>query len=42
MSVAASRYARALLDVLYPAKAEMGLDQLRTELDQIVSLDGLT
>jgi F-type H+-transporting ATPase subunit delta len=30
MSVAASRYARALLDVLYPAKAEMGLDQLRS------------
>jgi len=30
MSVAASRYAKALLDVLYPAKAEMGLDQLRS------------
>ena len=29
MSVAASRYAKALLDVLYPAKAEMGIDQLR-------------
>jgi F-type H+-transporting ATPase subunit delta len=30
MSVAATRYARALLDVLYPAKAEIGLDQLRS------------
>jgi len=30
MSVAASRYARALLDVLYPAKAEIGLEQLRS------------
>ena len=30
MSVAASRYARALHDVLYPAKAEMGLEQLRS------------
>ena len=29
MSVAASRYARALLDILYPAKAETGLEQLR-------------
>jgi F-type H+-transporting ATPase subunit delta len=29
MSVAARRYAKALLDVLYPAKAEMGLDQLK-------------
>jgi F-type H+-transporting ATPase subunit delta len=29
MSVAASRYARALIDVLYPAKAELGLAQLR-------------
>lgn len=28
MSVAARRYAKALLDVLYPAKAEMGLQQL--------------
>ena len=28
MSVAASRYAKALLDVLYPAKAEMGREQL--------------
>jgi F-type H+-transporting ATPase subunit delta len=29
MSVAASRYAKALLDVLYPSKAESGHDQLR-------------
>jgi F-type H+-transporting ATPase subunit delta len=29
MSVAAKRYAKALLDVLYPAKAEIGLEQLR-------------
>lgn len=29
MSVAARRYAKALLDVLYPAKAEAGLQQLR-------------
>ncbi|HET9218909.1 MAG TPA: F0F1 ATP synthase subunit delta [Terriglobia bacterium] len=28
MSVAASRYAKALLDVLHPAKAEMGREQL--------------
>ena len=28
MSVAASRYARALLDVLYPAKADLGREQL--------------
>ena len=28
MSVAASRYAKALLDVLSPAKAEAGRDQL--------------
>ena len=28
MSVAASRYAKALLDVLYPAKAEKGREQL--------------
>jgi len=28
MSVAANRYAKALLDVLYPANAEIGLDQL--------------
>jgi F-type H+-transporting ATPase subunit delta len=28
MSVAASRYAKALLDVLYPAKAEIGREQL--------------
>jgi F-type H+-transporting ATPase subunit delta len=28
MSVAANRYARALLDVLYPEKAEAGLQQL--------------
>jgi F-type H+-transporting ATPase subunit delta len=28
MSVAASRYAKALLDVLYPANAEIGLEQL--------------
>ena len=32
MSVAASRYAKALLDVLYPAKAEMGREQLRSLL----------
>ena len=30
MSVAASRYAKALLDVLYPAKAEVGREQLLT------------
>ena len=29
MSVAARRYAKALLDVLYPAKAELGLEQLQ-------------
>jgi F-type H+-transporting ATPase subunit delta len=29
MSVAARRYAKALLDVLYPAKAELGLEQLK-------------
>ena len=29
MSVAARRYAKALLDVLYPAKAEAGLEQLK-------------
>ena len=29
MSVAARRYAKALLDVLYPAKAEAGLEQLQ-------------
>jgi F-type H+-transporting ATPase subunit delta len=29
MSIAASRYARALLDVLYPATAESGLEQLK-------------
>jgi len=29
MAVASRRYAKALLDVLYPAKAEMGLDQLK-------------
>jgi len=28
MSVAASRYAKALLDVLYPAKSEVGREQL--------------
>lgn len=28
MSVAANRYAKALLDVLYPASAELGLEQL--------------
>ena len=28
MSVAATRYAKALLDVLYPARAEMGREQL--------------
>jgi F-type H+-transporting ATPase subunit delta len=28
MSVAASRYAKALLDVLYPAKADVGREQL--------------
>src|SRR5947207_7102437 len=29
MSVAANRYARALMDVLYPEKAEAGLQQLQ-------------
>jgi F-type H+-transporting ATPase subunit delta len=29
MSVAARRYAKALLDVLYPAKADAGLEQLQ-------------
>ncbi len=29
MSVAANRYARALMDVLYPEKAEAGLEQLQ-------------
>jgi len=28
MSVAANRYAKALVDVLYPASAELGLEQL--------------
>lgn len=32
MSVAASRYAKALLDVLYPSKAELGRDQLKAFL----------
>ena len=32
MSVAANRYARALIDVLYPEKAETGLRQLRDVL----------
>jgi F-type H+-transporting ATPase subunit delta len=32
MSVASSRYAKALLDVLYPARAESGHDQLKTFL----------
>jgi F-type H+-transporting ATPase subunit delta len=30
MSVAANRYARALMDVLYPDKAEAGLEQLQS------------
>ena len=30
MSVAANRYSRALMDVLYPDKAEAGLDQLQS------------
>lgn len=30
MSVAANRYARALMDVLYPESAEAGFEQLRT------------
>jgi F-type H+-transporting ATPase subunit delta len=30
MSVAANRYAKALLEVLYPDKAELGLEQLRS------------
>lgn len=30
MSVAANRYAKALIDVLYPDKAEAGLQQLQT------------
>src|SRR5256885_5697987 len=34
MSVAANRYARALVDVLYPEKAEAGYDQLQ----QFISL----
>src|SRR5262245_46624754 len=29
MSVAANRYAKALIDALYPSKAEAGLEQLR-------------
>ncbi len=29
MSVAANRYAKALIDALYPSKAEAGLDELR-------------
>ena len=37
MSVAASRYAKALLDVLYPSKAEMGRDQLRSFLSVLDS-----
>jgi len=32
MSVAANRYARALMDVLYPEKADAGLRQLRAFL----------
>src|SRR2546430_845376 len=30
MSVAANRYSRALMDVLYPDRAEAGLDQLQS------------
>ena len=30
MSIVATRYAKALLDVLYPSKADAGLEQLRT------------
>lgn len=37
MSVAASRYAKALLDVLYPSKGEMGRDQLRGFLSVLSS-----
>ena len=33
MSVAANRYARALMDVLYPEKAEAGLKQLQAFAD---------
>jgi F-type H+-transporting ATPase subunit delta len=40
MSVAATRYAKALLDVLYPSKAEMGLDQLRSFLSVLSDQEG--
>ena len=40
MSVAASRYAKALLDVLYPSRAEMGRDQLRSFQSVLASQDG--
>ena len=39
MSVAASRYAKALLDVLYPAKAESGRDQLKKFLSVLSEQD---
>jgi F-type H+-transporting ATPase subunit delta len=39
MSVAASRYAKALLDVLYPARAESGIDQLRKFLSVLSEQD---
>lgn len=38
MSVAASRYAKALMDVLYPSKAQGGLKQLR-EFSSMLSME---
>ena len=40
MSVVASRYAKSLWDVLYPSRAKMGRDQLRSFLSVISSQDG--
>jgi len=40
MSVVVGRYAKALLDVLYPAKAKMGRDQLRSFLSVLSTQDG--
>jgi F-type H+-transporting ATPase subunit delta len=37
MSVAASRYAKALLDVLYPSRADSGLDQLKKFLSVLTT-----
>ena len=41
MSVAANRYARALMDVLYPDHAEQGLQQTRALLAAVVEASPL-